>query len=922
VAPTRTVADIVRHYLSEKHRQSRTLKDIAAALQERAGKGSDTALSAWAHGQRVPDSELVRKLRGVVRCACPEFGDEAISEAFHSYATALSHGRPSESAVRGHAKLNRERSLVDRLCAHLGRQGRLPRLGERGAGALTLRVHESIPLDEQQRPSRFPRRSSRTRNAGDGLDLDLPTFVDRDVGPQVREWMRSASVVGGFLILVGDSSVGKTRLLYESAREVLPDFFVLAPDLGEGDLVNAVAEAPFPLPKLIVWLDELQRFLPGPYFVGDGRVEQASITAAAVRKLLAAESPVIIVGTLWPEYAAQLRTSDQDPVSGADRLRYPHAMDVLSVGVRDMALLGFSDTERDMATALATTDSRLATAVGDRDYNVTEVLAGARQIVRRYEQATEAQRAILHAAVDARRVGVQSVLTEELLRTAARGYLTSVHPDDLWFSAAMAELTSSRRPHDVATAPLISIPNADRTAVLGYEPADYLLQRLVRQRRQERIPEATWQALASHVNNHGDLSRLAESAYRRMLYRIAEPLYRRLDKTRGNVDIWFFTDLLTLLLSRQRRTTELHARAAAGNSYAATLYTEHLVEHGRLDELRSRAHACDKHAARRLPYVLAQHGHLDEATSLLQVRIDAGDPDAMYQLAYILAEHNQVDEAIALLRATPDIPGDDEDTVATRLAELLASQHRLDDLRTVADSGSWPAAYRLADLLATQGLVDELRDRAKAGDLSATHRYAELLVTDGSVAEALAFLRDQADAANQAAIVPYAKLLAAQGQTDQAIAYLRPRANSSTRTLLADLLAEQGQFDQALAVLPARPSTNTNDPFDDPWPIDLTEFQARHGLLDELRADADAGVDYAAELLAQTLAEQDNLKDLRHEVDTGNRYAGAELVSVLRRHGRVQEAECIYRFGLNPDGTVAMAAPQTEQQPTSMLAEH
>jgi len=234
-------------------------------------------------------------------------------------------------------------------------------------------------------------------------------------------------------------------------------------------------------------------------------------------------------------------------------------MDILSAGVRDIALSTFSDTERATATALARTDSRLATAVSDPDYTVTEVLAGARQMVRRYEQATEAPKAVLHAAVDARRVGIQSVLTEGLLRTAARGYLASIHPDDAWFSTAMAELTSRRRPHDVATAPLISIPNADRTEILGYAPADYLLQRLVRQRRRERIPEATWQAFSTHVNDRGDLSRLAESAHHRMLYRIAEPLYRRLDETKGTVDIWFFTDVLTLLLARQGRTAVLYA---------------------------------------------------------------------------------------------------------------------------------------------------------------------------------------------------------------------------------------------------------------------------------------------------------------------------------------------------------------------------
>ncbi|MFC4036124.1 hypothetical protein ACFO3J_32430 [Streptomyces polygonati] len=90
----------------------------------------------------------------------------------------------------------------------------------------------------------------------------------------VRERMRTASVEGGFLVLVVDSSVGKTRLLYESARAVLGDFVVLAPELGDGGLVNTVAVAAFPLPRPIVWLDELQRFVPGPYFTAHARARR------------------------------------------------------------------------------------------------------------------------------------------------------------------------------------------------------------------------------------------------------------------------------------------------------------------------------------------------------------------------------------------------------------------------------------------------------------------------------------------------------------------------------------------------------------------------------------------------------------------------------------------------------------------------
>jgi Tetratricopeptide repeat len=193
----------------------------------------------------------------------------------------------------------REGQASDRLRQHLGRQARLRRMDE--TSALALRVHPAIGLvqppqrtaaigaETDNRPGRlrrrFPPRPGRERPRDvQTLDRDLPTFVGRDRGPEITSWMRRARDNGGFLVVVGNSSVGKTRLLYETARDVLPDFVVLAPDLGNGDLVNSIAKAAtFPLPpKLIVWLDELQRFLDGPYLT-PGSIP---ITAAAVRHLL------------------------------------------------------------------------------------------------------------------------------------------------------------------------------------------------------------------------------------------------------------------------------------------------------------------------------------------------------------------------------------------------------------------------------------------------------------------------------------------------------------------------------------------------------------------------------------------------------------------------------------------------------------
>ena len=146
---------------------------------------------------------------------------------------------------------------------------------------------------------------------------------------------------------------------------------------------------------------------------------------------------------------------------------------------------------------MASADPRLAKALADPDYNVTEVLAGAPQLIARYEQASEEQRAVLNAAIDARRLGIQAPLTATLLRAAARGYLRTLHPDDTWLPPALAELTRDDRPQDHATAPLIPVLNEEKSEILGYTVADYLTQHASRERRYARVPASTWEALSA-----------------------------------------------------------------------------------------------------------------------------------------------------------------------------------------------------------------------------------------------------------------------------------------------------------------------------------------------------------------------------------------------------------------------------------------
>jgi hypothetical protein len=123
----------------------------------------------------------------------------------------------------------------------------------------------------------------------------LPEYVPRDADAAefgVRARVAAASQAGGFVLLVGGSSVGKTRCAAQAVLTLVPDWWLVHPaGLAE---VTALAAAPL-APPTVVWLDELQRYLDGEY----------GLTGGVARALLGAPGPVVIIGTLRPDrYAA------------------------------------------------------------------------------------------------------------------------------------------------------------------------------------------------------------------------------------------------------------------------------------------------------------------------------------------------------------------------------------------------------------------------------------------------------------------------------------------------------------------------------------------------------------------------------------------------------------------------------------------
>lgn len=129
----------------------------------------------------------------------------------------------------------------------------------------------------------------------------LPAYVprthDEKLATVVGEAQRGRSRI---VVLVGGSSTGKTRALWEAVSGLEEPWHLWHP-IDPGQPQAALAGLRRVAPHTVIWLNEMQHYL----LTGDDIGEQV---AAGLRELLHSpkQGPVLVMGTLWPEYAAIL----------------------------------------------------------------------------------------------------------------------------------------------------------------------------------------------------------------------------------------------------------------------------------------------------------------------------------------------------------------------------------------------------------------------------------------------------------------------------------------------------------------------------------------------------------------------------------------------------------------------------------------
>jgi hypothetical protein len=398
---------------------------------------------------------------------------------------------------------------------------------------------------------------------------ELTVYVQRKHDAQLRELL-SAPTGPVMAVLVGGSSTGKTRAAFEAVRQCLADWSLLRP-LDAADLLDQLRGGAVG-PQTVLWLNETQIFLRGQPDV-----------AVALRRLLARDEPVVVIGAMWLEAWKELTSTPGDGRPDVN----PQARELLLHDAERVEVPEtFTGTDLLLLRGVLGADPRLATAAeaARRDGKVVQVLAGGPELVQRYDHPADAEdrfgKALLTAAMDARRVGCETPVGRPFLEAAAPAYLDPsdrARAPDTWFETGLhhaareirgiAALTEVRRE-----------PGAGPAG--GYVLHDYLDQYGRLARRGALVPAAVWDALIAGVRDPADRTRLAQQAERRGLYRHAVELARPAAQA-GQATAMQPMARRLAAAGHSADAEEWARRAAeAGDTMAVQLYAKRLDEDG------------------------------------------------------------------------------------------------------------------------------------------------------------------------------------------------------------------------------------------------------------------------------------------------------------------------------------------------------
>jgi len=306
----------------------------------------------------------------------------------------------------------------------------------------------------------------------------VPAYVPRDIDGQVREWLAA----GGFVLLVGDSTAGKSRAAFE-AVSTLPGHVLICP--GSREALGVAVDRAAAERRCVLWLDDLERYLGA-----DG------LTPEHLGRLLAGSGHHrVVVATIRAAEQARITAGPAGRDTGRQTARDIRLVIGQARSIRVARM--FTDAELERASARGW-DPRIADALAHASsYGIAEYLAAGPELLRDWEDARASSEgphargaALVAAAIDIRRAGYISPLPRSLLNRVHEQYLADAEyartprepAPDAWAWAtrpraattAFALLLHARGRLEEAEAEIRAVLGA-RTRVLGLDHPDTLV---------------------------------------------------------------------------------------------------------------------------------------------------------------------------------------------------------------------------------------------------------------------------------------------------------------------------------------------------------------------------------------------------------------------------------------------------------------
>ncbi|MFF3412149.1 hypothetical protein ACFYW8_39575 [Streptomyces sp. NPDC002742] len=633
----------------------------------------------------------------------------------------------------------RELSLTDIRAA----VSELGLLASRSAGPHTPRRGEVLVARPRPVTAWQPDRLGVHRAVQEHDGMKLPPYIDRDHDGELRRHLHMVASAGaGMVVVRGDSCTGKTRSAWEAVTACVPDWQLLYPKSAAG--LRSCLQTNVLASPTVIWLDNAHHL----FAEADGNRAAADLLALLEQP----PAPVIVLATMWPTPLDAPGTNPkkkgrtrhiQSLLDLARTVHQPSAFD--TPGLNRFENQARSDGQWTQAAAQARANGELC-----------QRLAAAPELLDRYRHADHPPgKAVVTAAVEARRLGVRGPLPLAFLEHAALGYLSLDQRLKLdrqtWFTDA---LTWARTPVKDVVSCLQGVlaPDGIGEAADLVDLSDIIEQQIAPERWGIKPPAALWQAAQSDLTDGSDLETLALQAFAFARFRIARDLYvAALDRgTSSAFEGLCFSYTETHRLRTSQGLKELCDQvdrlcdggaglADLGTALMQLAFADETVEHADTlqpltEELLTRA-CCegnrDAHLA--LEHFLHAQGRHRDAEALTpppeppaphnpaQLLHDAaaGDATSLERLRKVAGRRNETFHQIAAAAFTASPASW---SWPTKLARAGAAELVEPLLRAATDSGDRQARQRLVSLLDEQERTHEAEAVLRA--VSATDMYA------------------------------------------------------------------------------------------------------------------------------------------------------------------------------------------------------